>query len=339
MNIKKLTDGLIENWPQKIICIVLAIVLYVFNRVSSLEKKVFTVPLKVEASGLMMPASELPRYIKVTIRTKAENMPSINSSSVFASVNLDEYTECGKYRIPVSISMSESLMLLDPLEYSAKPDSLEIELDTKELAYIPIKAAISGEVEHGYTISNIDISPSTVKVLGPAKMIEKTKFINTRKVIVSNAAKNFSQEVKLDNINSKLRVIPESDFRVTVTVIPATDSKTFSEIIPSVVNLSEGLSIDSEIPSVSIKLTGSVNGLEKLELSQDALYLDFKNISEAGTYDLPLNFSIPKSFAIVEKSLESVNISLVKKEVEEESSENPETIDLPKENVEEKEAE
>lgn len=313
MNTKKLTEQLLENWPQKIICIVLAIVLYVFNRVSSLEKKVFTVPLKVEASGLMMPASELPRYVKITIRTKAENMPGINSSNIFASVNLNDYTETGNYKVPVSLSLSEELLLLDPLEYSSKPDSVEIELDTKSLAYIPVKAALSGEVEHGYTISNIDVSPSTVKVVGPAKIMEKTKFINTRKVIVSNAAKNFSQEVKLDNINAKLRVMPESDFRVTVTVVPATDVKEYKEIIPSILNLADNLSIDSQIPSVSFKISGTVPALERFELSNETVSLDFINVKEPGTYEIPVSVSIPKVMTLSEKSLETVSVQIVEK--------------------------
>ncbi len=313
MNTKKLTEQLLENWPQKIICIVLAIVLYVFNRVSSLEKKVFTVPLKVEASGLMMPASELPRYVKVSIRTKAENMPGINSSNVFASVNLNDYTEAGNYKVPVSLSLSEELLLLDPLEYSSKPDSIEIELDTKSLAYIPVKAALSGEVEHGYTISNIDVSPSTVKVVGPAKIMEKTKFINTRKVIVSNAAKNFSQEVKLDNINAKLRVMPESDFRVTVTVVPATDVKEYKEIIPSILNLADNLAIGSQIPSVSFKISGTVPALERFELSNETVSLDFINVKEPGTYEIPVSVSIPKVMTVSEKSLETVSVQIVEK--------------------------
>lgn len=313
MNTKKLTEQLLENWPQKIICIVLAIVLYVFNRVSSLEKKVFTVPLKVEASGLMMPASELPRYVKVTIRTKAENMPGINSSNIFASVNLNDYTEAGNYKVPVSLSLSEELLLLDPLEYSSKPDSIEIELDTKSLSYIPVKAALSGEVEHGYTISNIDVSPSTVKVVGPAKIMEKTKFINTRKVIVSNAAKNFSQEVKLDNINAKLRVMPESDFRVTVTVVPATDVKEYKEIIPSILNLADNLSIDSQIPSVSFKISGTVPALERFELANETVSLDFINVKEPGTYEIPVSVSIPKGMTLSEKSLETVSVQIVEK--------------------------
>lgn len=321
MSTKKLNERLFENWPQKIICIILSIVLYVFNRVSSLERKVFTVPLKVEASGLMMPASEVPRFVKVTIRTKAENMPGISSSSVFASVNLDEYTETGRYRVPISISLSEGLILLDPLEYSAKPDSIEIDLDTKALAYIPVKAALSGEVEHGYTISNVEINPSTVKVVGPSKMIEKTKFISTRKVIVSNAAKNFTQEVKLDNINSKVMVMPESDFKVTVTVVPATDSKDFKDIIPSVLNLSETLSVESQIPAVSFKLAGTVPALERFSVEQDTVSLDFSSVTEPGTYEIPVNIAYPRTMALSEKTAETVTVTVVERDVYENAEE------------------
>ena len=38
----------------------------------------YVLPLKVEADGLMMANSDIPKFVKVTVRTRAENMPSIN---------------------------------------------------------------------------------------------------------------------------------------------------------------------------------------------------------------------------------------------------------------------
>ena len=47
---------LTENWPIKIICLVLAIFLSEFYRGTLLDKKYLVVPLKLENDGRMAPA-------------------------------------------------------------------------------------------------------------------------------------------------------------------------------------------------------------------------------------------------------------------------------------------
>ena len=328
MNIKKLTDSIFDSWGQKVICIVLAIVLYVFNRVASLERKVFTVPLKVEANGLMMSTTEIPRYVKVTVRSKAENMPSINSGNIFASVNYSDYAEKGVYNIPVMISMTEELMLLDPLEYSVKPEYVTVDLDTKELAYIPVKPALSGEVEHGYTISNIDVSPSTVKVVGPSKILRKVKHIDTKKVIVSGAATNFSRDVKLDSVNSLVKVVPEGDFKVTISVIQATDTKIYTGLTPSLTGLDPKFEIISEIPKISIKVAGTVTVLENYNYTEKTVLADCSSIEAEGTYEVPVQVRIPSNLALVEKSTEVISVSVAEKKVPVEIEEETEELAL-----------
>jgi YbbR domain-containing protein len=313
MSTKKLTDTILESWGQKVICIVLAIVLYVFNRMASLERKVFTVPLKVEASGLMMPVTEIPKYVKVSVRSKAENMPAINGANIFASINFSDFTEKGIYNVPVMISLGEDLILMDPFEYSVKPECVSVDLDTKELAYIPVKPALSGEVEHGYTISKIDVNPSTVKVVGPSRILKKVTHIDTKKVIVSGAATNFSRDVKLDNINSIIKVVPESDFRVTISVIPATDTKVYTGLTPTLTGLNPCFEIMSEIPKISFKVAGTVPVLENYNYNENTVTADCSSIDGEGTFDVPVYVRLPASMALVEKSAETIPVSVMEK--------------------------
>lgn len=323
MNKKKWTDNIFEDWGQKVICIVLAVIIYVFSQVATLERKVFVLPLKVEADGLMMANSDIPKFVKVTVRTRAENMPSINSGNIFAYINLNEYTETGFCNVPVRVSLTEDLMLIDPLEYSVKPAFLNVELDKKELAYIPVKPAISGYVEHGYVISNIDVSPSTVKVVGPSKMINKTTSIDTKKVIVTGAATNFSREVKLDNINSRLKVVPEGDFRVTISVIPATDTKEYKNLSPFVENLNPDFELTSEIAKINFKATAAVSVLENYSCTPKTVSVNCAEITAAGSYNLPVIVNLPKNMALVEKSTETVTVNVAEK-----VKEIPETSEL-----------
>lgn len=311
MNIKKLTEPLLEDWAQKVLCLVLAIVIYVFHIVATLDRKSFTVPLKVEAQGLMMPNSDVPRYVKITVRSTAENMPVITSAGFSAALKLNDFTEAGSVSVPVSVSISPELMLLDPLEYSVTPDTINLTLDSREIAYIPVKPALSGEVEHGYMISQLEANPSTVKVIGPASVLNKVTHIDTKKVIVSGAAKTFSKETKVDNINAKLNVEAEGDIRVTVTVQPASDTRSFSGIVPALTGLSESLEVVGDVPAVTLRLAGTVPVLEGYSYTEKTVTADCSEIQEPGTYDIPVFVRVPANLSLVEKSPETISITVV----------------------------
>lgn len=319
MNTKKWTEKLFENLGPKIVCLGLAIFLYIFNRTFSLERKTITVPLKVEASGLMMPYSDVPKFVKIHVRSSAEHIAAINGSSFTATLNLDNYTEAGNYTVPVTINTNQNLMLLETLEYSVHPELINVDLDEKILRYVPVKAVYSGEVEHGYEISNVDINPATVKVAGPSRILNKVKHIYTRKVNVNGASLSLSQEVKLDNINPKLDVLPESDFKVTVTITPAAGEKVLESVKVMCLGIADNLEIAGEMPAVSVKLGGNIPVLDGFEPLENFIVADLSSITEAGTFEVPVVYNVPENVSLAGKPKETISVTLVTKVLEVES--------------------
>ena len=318
MNKKKLIEKITENWTVKAICLVFAVVIYIFHQVTMLETKSITVPLTVESSGLMIPFSELPKYVKISVRTTAENIPSVYSSGFKACINVDHFTEAGIYQVPVEVLVSENMSLIEPLEYSVKPEVLKVELDEKSVKYVPIEAAISGEVEHGYSVKDISINPSTVKVVGPSKILEKTKSIYTKKIILSGAEKSFSKEVRLDNVNDLIVPYPEGDFKVAITVVPSDSSKEFKSIVPVVKNLNPNLEIITQIPTISLQLDGALLVLENYNLLPEDVFVNLKDIDKPGTYEIPVDVTVPTNLVLAKKSLDKVTLTVSQKVLEEE---------------------
>ncbi len=313
MNRKKLIDKILENWTAKVICFVLALLIYIFHQVTLLEKKTITVPLTVESNGVLTPTTELPRFVKVTVRSTADLIPTIYGSGIKAVLSLTEFTEKGFYDVPIRINLSEGLALTDPLEITVKPEVLTVNLDEKIMKYIPVEPAVSGKPEHGYTVKDISVSPSSVKVIGPSSIIEKTKFIYTKKVLVSGAAKSFSNDIKLDNIVSALQVFPESDFKVSVTVVPSDYEKTFENVSIKVLNLSDELTLENDIPAITFTLAGTMPVLEKFEFGENDIFIDCSEITVPGDYEVPLTVKTPASVAFINKPDKTVSIKVIEK--------------------------
>lgn len=317
MSISKLIDRISNNWAAKVICLILAFFLYIYNRTTSLQKKTFTIPLSVEAEGLMMPAADLPKFVKVVVTTTKENMAFIQESDFSAKVNLDNYAEPGEYVVPVSVSVSDKLELLDTFECRSKTEAVNVLLDEKILKYVPVEVASSGTPAYGYRISQYDISPATVKVVGPSRIVEKTKRIYTKKVIVDGAARSFSLDVKLDSrFNSKIKILPEGDFKVTVKIEPEEETRKYEKIVPSVQNLDENLEISGALPEIQISVSGEMLALDDFAPENGVVFVDLKDISEAGEYEVPLEFNVPLGMELKEKSQETVLLKILQKNQE-----------------------
>ena len=74
-----------ENWPAKVICFGIALVLYLVHITSLLDRKTYTVPLKIVADGGMYPMSDYPEYVRITVRSTAENIAETLQSELFDS--------------------------------------------------------------------------------------------------------------------------------------------------------------------------------------------------------------------------------------------------------------
>ena len=311
MSIKKLIEKAGDNILAKVLCIVAAVLIYLFHQITLLETKTITVPLDVIADGMMMPVSELPPYIKVQVRTKPEYIPSIVPANITASLNLNYYTEAGALTVPVSITLTPDLLPLDPLEVIVKPEKIPVSLDKKELAYIPVTPAVSGEAANGYTVQSITVSPSSVKVIGAAALLQNIAAVYTEKINIKGAATDFSATVKLDNIIQTLKVLPESDFKVSIDIEPVMADKQFRGIVPTVVNLRSNLTLKGTLAPLSFKLKGPQTAMENFTVTSDMALIDCQQVQEAGKHTVPVRLALPAGIRIADKEPEALTIEVI----------------------------
>src|SRR5574344_2502172 len=164
MKAKRLLEKIAENWPAKVVCFVMALLLYILHQVSLLDRKTFTVPLSVVAEGGMYPMTDCPDYVRVTVRSTTENIAEAIQADITASLDLTTYDQEGTYSVPVSVHLSPKLLLMDPFEVTVKPESVFVRMEEKTLRYVPVMPAVSGEPVHGYIVKNMTVTPQTVQI-------------------------------------------------------------------------------------------------------------------------------------------------------------------------------
>ena len=316
MNTKHLLDKILDKWPSKVVCLIIAIFLYFFHQASLIDSKTFVVPLQLEENGMVMHVGSVPVSVAVVVRTSEENIKTVTPNDITASVSLDAITAKGTYKLPVRITLSENLMEYDPFEVKLKDDSITIDVDTKATRYVPLVPSIVGEVAHGYEIESITMSPSTIEISGPESIVKATEHVSTTRLNVSNAETNFSTETSYQKTNKLLTIIDEEPIKATVSVKTKTMEREFTEVPIEVLNLDNDLEISGELPLVSIKLSGSMPVLEDYILSKHAVQVNLRDVYEPGTYELPLRYVLPSNLNLIEKSDDELTLTIVRKHVE-----------------------
>ena len=313
MNIKALFEKFTKDWPAKVICLCLAIFIYSFHQIITLDSKTLMIPMQIISDGNLTTKDVCPNFVKVVFRTDSSHIASVNSKDIKAFINLTAYTQEGFYDVPVQVELSEDLKTIEPLEIKIKPESFSLNLEEKILKYIPVVASTSGEPENGFYVSNLEVIPSSVKVVGPKSVVENTKQIYTKKVMLKGAKTNYSSPTKLDNINSLLKIYPESDFKVDIEISEKIAEKDFSNIEVCFLNLKDDFIVSSQTPKVSFTLSGSQRILEKFVLKPESVYIDLKKALSAGTFDFPVYVSVPDLLSVKKLTPQKVKISIEEK--------------------------
>lgn len=309
-SIKRLIDKLLDNWLAKVVSLIIAIILYIFYQASQIDKKTIVVPLKIVEDGLVMHVGSVPNSVAVTIRSNDTIMNMVNPSDFESILDISYITEPGTYTLPVHINLSSKLMELDPLEVILKDEEITLKVDRRITKYVPLQPSVVGEVAHGYSISQISINPSTVEISGPETLVNSIDVIPTSRIMVSNAETNFSVETGVQEQNKLISIKDSGPFTATVSLTTQIMEKVFTDITIDSYGLAPNLILKNNLPSVSITLSGDVPSLEKYNPNGRIASINLKDYTEAGSYEVPVRYSVNPAFSIVSKSLESVTVLL-----------------------------
>lgn len=315
MNIKQITDKLLYNWPIKLICLIVAIFLYIFHQTSLVERKNFVVPLQVIENGQVMNVDSVPTSVTLSVRALSDDVSDIHINDFTALLDLSSISESGEYEIPIKVSISDNLKKFESLEIRIRPSStVKVKVEEKIVKFIPLEASVSGEPASGYFVESLILEPSSVSVVGPASIVEKIEKLYTDKVLVSNAKTNFSTEVNYFPLNKKILVSDTGPYKATVVISPMPFTKTYEKIAISALNLSENLELISNIPEGTLIVDGTVPFLENYNLPKNAMQVDLSKISEPGEYELPVNVNVSSNLSVKSFSPKTIAIKIVEKQ-------------------------
>lgn len=312
MNFKNTFEKAIDNWPAKIICFVLALFLFLFYRMSTLEQRFISVPLEIESNGDLVPASSYPKTIKVTLKGETNRIYPINDQDVKTFIDVSRYVKEGEYRVSVQAKLTNSTDV-SPLEVIVDPSEIVVRLEHKSVKKVPIVPAFKGFPEAGYEFSSYILNPSSVEITGPRSSIEKTSEVMTETIELSGRNSSFGGEVSLITSNSLLTIGGSKKIAFQAYIEQAVLVKSFDSVPLYFENLDPSFAIISEISPGTIQLKGVQTELSSWIPPEKTLSVLCEKIHEEGVYVLPVVVLVPSQFEVVSRSPTELQIEVRRK--------------------------
>ena len=158
-----------KKWQLKLICLLLAIVLWfvIINEQNPMSEGSYTVPVTIENLNSQYITSNVPKTVYVRLSGPRNTIIKIGTNDIKAYIDMTNAQE-GEMEVPVHVEIPNGTELKKQSMMSAK---ITVDVYTvKEMALTP---HLTGEIEGNNYLSGLKIVPEKVVISGARRLIQQ----------------------------------------------------------------------------------------------------------------------------------------------------------------------
>ncbi len=305
---------LVKNWPEKVSCLTLALFLFLFYKISNLEQRYFSVPLRTEASGALTPAAPFLRNVKISLKGEQNEIYPVLEEDIVSFIDLSSFEEEGEYTVPVKTRLSGIAVGIDPLEMIVDPPEVTVKLERKMTKTLPVSVVFTGFPSEGYEFESSAVNPPAVEVTGPRSLIENMTELKTEPVSLAGWNTDFDGSADVITGNELVSLTGLSKVSYRVIINQATSERKFENINFSFLFLNPDFEAESSVENGSLRIIGPDLGLNAWLPPPDLLSVSCTEITEPGEYTLKVQANVPPQFTVLQVDPEEITVTFREKE-------------------------
>ncbi len=302
---------LFRNWPAKILSLAVALLLLVFHDITRLEERFITVPLVVEQSAELVPASPWPRQVRLRLRGEGEYLFRVLDEDLTAHLDLQRFTTEGDFRVPVEVRRSGSAAEPGTLEITVEPETVVLTLEERMVKSVEVQPRTSGFVPGGFNLVQSVMTPSAVEVEGPRSIIEPLSVIYSEDVDLSTRREDFTERIRLVSPDPLIRFRGGDIVEYRGIVEEAVVLQTFDPVEMVISGLDPDFSLGQTLPPGLIRVQARQIDIEQLEPGDLQLSVEAVSLTEPGTFRVPVRPVVPPGFVVLRYEPTSVQVVIV----------------------------
>jgi YbbR domain-containing protein len=313
-----ITEHMHRNFSVKLICFLLALILYVFVAFSEQTEKTFVKKLQINGlSENLIISNSLPENIKIIVKDKKKVINKLSEDDFNVHIDLSSISESTgsektvkvEYNIPkVMASFFSSVTVI--------PESLEINVEAVKEKTVRLSVPTAGVLRPGYYIKERKIKPTDVRIYGPESIINSIKAVETERVDISDEFESFERHVRINSPSPKVKLQGMQSDTATVYFVLAKKqgSKTISIERVYLTDLKKEFSGKVTNTPVSLTLVGSEAAIAELKESDIVMGVDCSNVVVPGNYSYKkVDIVLPGGISVSSMSPQMINITVTER--------------------------
>jgi len=325
---EKIKRLFLKDWQAKLGALICALILWFF--ITATQSSIVNFPGQIPVNfknvnnGLIAISSD--DVVKIKIRAENVNLSSVTEDNFEASVDLSNLTE-GTYNKDIQVTSKNPNIQIT----NTTPKNTTIRIEKKIEKTVPVRVRLDGTASEGYGVSETEILPSEVRILGGESIVKNiTEAVAPIRLNGENS--NFSKNTQLFTYSASgqelkdVQIIP-SEVSVNVIINRVGDVKTVGIKVNLTGSLSPGywistISTDPEVVSIGANAS-RIASVKYIETEP----VDITNLSESKTVSAKLN--LPTGITTEGNVMSvQVNLQIIKSDLVKEISVAPKFVNL-----------
>ncbi len=198
----------VEDWGLKLLALAITLLLWLavtdINRPRRMRRAVQLNFLRPDNLSL---SSETPRNVEVLLTGTRDQLGSLTILDLAATVDLTD-DKAGERIVRLSTDRVHMDLPQGVKIESFQPTTIPIRLEPLVTGQIPVEIKLQGHPAEGYEVYGAQAQPGTVKVQGPASLIDALKKAPTENISVDGRKESFSVSgIAIDIPDQKMELV------------------------------------------------------------------------------------------------------------------------------------
>jgi len=199
----------LEDWVMKLVALAITLALWfgVTGLSTPTTQRLTSVPLSLRFSNNIEITNSPIQEVDLVVTGDKRRLAQINKNDLIVSLDISDVLPGDRVinLTPETIGVSlPTGVKLDEIQ----PSRIAIRIEAVEEKEITVKADTYGEIPEGYEIYSETITPSKIRVRGPANFIRSLSSVSTERIDLSNRTEDFTvKQVPVSVSNPKAAVL------------------------------------------------------------------------------------------------------------------------------------
>ncbi|MDD3276302.1 MAG: CdaR family protein [Kiritimatiellales bacterium] len=310
-NLLPLWQVLSRNWIMKLVCLVMAFVVWQSVREStSFEVVVSEVPVTVTAGEGLAVFDQSTDTVSIRFRGSREDIRFISSDQVEVKVELSGRNGRLRQTLKFSPRYVKAPSRAHAVQFD--PPEITVTVDREVERVLPVKAVFEGELPQGIQMEKNLCTPATVKVRGAERLLSELEQVRTVPVSLDGRYNSFKTHVAVAASAQPWTVSPE---RVTVeaSLVERVAVRRIENSIVRPLLASDDTRVVKIRPDkVAVTLRGSPQRIEELNPQDVYTYVDCTELTEPADYEVSVRVDLPAGLQIEKIEPAAVQVTVKK---------------------------